>query len=109
MRSRLAVSLILACVLITAPAAMACEKCQFSTSGVSCVETLRGWAVCQVIDVNWCNISIPCGSALTEPEPLAADYVVASVERLDEPAPAVPVVASVERNRETHRVAGLLD
>jgi hypothetical protein len=98
MRSRLAVLLVLACVLITAPAAMACEKCQFALGSVTCVETARGWVNCEVIDVNWCNVSISCGFGLTEPEPLAAEFTVASVERLDQPQAAASetLVASLE-------------
>jgi len=77
--------LVLALVLATAPSAMAahCTKCRLSTG---CIETPTfGHVFCD--DSNGCVVQTPCGSHLSpsDIEPLAAEFTVASVERLDEP------------------------
>ena len=93
-------------VLTIAPTALAnhCERCKPLTQ--TCVGTLNfGFEVCYW-DVLGCHTELPCGDhVLPEPEPFAADFTVASVERLDEPKTAASetLVASVEAPAPAHR------
>jgi hypothetical protein len=103
MKKRLLPLLVLAFVLVTAPAAMAdhCRKCKTTQAGlqVCWIAVSGGYPFCDassgscVFQGEWCTGPHP----FTE-EPLAADFTVASVERLDEaqPAKAETRVASLE-------------
>jgi len=80
--------LVLAIALTSAPAAMAdhCYRC--SPAALACVQATNfGWEYCEWTWDNNCIRHTPCGdhggdlAAL----PLAAEFTVASVERLDEP------------------------
>jgi hypothetical protein len=99
MTKRLIPLLALTFILTIAPAALAdhCERCKPLTQ--TCVPTLNfGFAICYW-DIEGCHTDLPCGDhALPEPEPLAAEFNVASVERLDEPKTAASetLIASVE-------------
>ena len=92
--------LVLAVALTSAPAAMAghCERCRpvAQTCGVA---INYGYVICDwdVVE-NYCYVESPCGSHPTSAptEPLANEFTVASVERLDEPQAAETRVASLE-------------
>ena len=96
---RLVPLLVLAFVLTIAPDALAhyCFRCHPITQ--ACITTTNfGFAFCGW-DAGGCYTESFCGDhSLSAPEPLAAKFTVASVERLDEPKTAAPetLVASVE-------------
>lgn len=83
--------LTLAVVLAVAPAAMAdhCRKCKNNQCSIA---TTGGFPTCDVIG-GTCTTS---GSVCTGPhpiiddDPLASEFTVVSVERLDAPKPAAP-------------------
>ena len=86
-------------VITIAPAALAnhCLRCKPIIEDCGGTTNL-GFEICEW-DVGGCFVSNPCGNhALPELQPLAAEFTVASVERLDEPKTAVSetLVASVE-------------
>lgn len=89
MKKRLISLLVLTIVLAAmAPAALAnhCLRCK--PLGESCVTALNyGFQICEWDTwENTCYTEFPCGShAASVDEPLAAEFTVASVERLDEP------------------------
>lgn len=104
MRKRFISLLVLAIVIVvaTAPVAMAdhCRRCRNFTNCV--IAPNFGFPFCDDSS-GMCILSGPVCTGphpLTEPEiPFAADFTVASVERLDEsqpPAPTEPRVASLE-------------
>lgn len=92
--------LVLAIVLTSAPAAMAahCERCRPVSQ--SCGSAFNyGWEYCEWdVFTNSCYVEFACGphSAATTTGPLANEFTVASVERLDEPQPAETRIASLE-------------
>lgn len=101
MRKRLVLMLMVFAVVATAaPLAMAdhCTTCRFGNCAPA---TVPAYYFCQDLG-STCSLSGACSGPhpFTEEEPLAAEFVVASVERLDErqqPAPAEqPRVASLE-------------
>ena len=88
-----------AIALASAPAAMAkCLRCKPAI--LACGEAATGWEYCEWTWDNNCITHTACTSLLAAAplEPLAAEYVVASVERLDEPQAAASetLVASLE-------------
>jgi hypothetical protein len=104
MKKRLLPFLVLAVILVTAPAAMAdhCRKCKTTQDGLQIcwIAVSGGYPFCDassgscVFSGQWCTGPHP----FTDEEPLAADFTVASVERLDEaqPAKAETRVASLQ-------------
>jgi len=97
--------LALAIILTVAPSAMAnhCEKC----IGQNCVDAANfGYLVCVEGggDPHSCQVSSPCGPHV-QPEPLAAELTVVSVERLDEPDgnASETLVASLDTPERTNR------
>ena len=105
MKKRLILLLTLAVVVVlaTAPVAMAdhCRKCEFNRCAIALT---GGKPVCNDSG----GVCVLQGQVCTGPHPFApeepfeADFVVASVERLDEPpqpAPSEPQVASLETTR----------
>ncbi|HEX7808821.1 MAG TPA: hypothetical protein VF608_08850 [Thermoanaerobaculia bacterium] len=101
MKKRVTLLLVLAIALATAPAAMAnhCKRCrplwEACQSGLT-----SGFVNCVWDDsINNCVTSTSCSHALSaQIEPLASEFAVASVERLDEPQsnPTDTRVASLE-------------
>ncbi len=91
MKHRLIPLLVLAVVVLTAPAAMAehCWRCKpLAQDCTVAMGVIPGWEQCywdplynQCVQENECT---PHSAALAV-QPLAAEYAVASVERLDEP------------------------
>lgn len=87
---------VLAILITIAPAALAnhCLGCKIRslphTEPPSCVTRLNfGFAFCEPdYDNDTCITDFPCGSHSAAMTPLAADYHVASVERLDQPRSA---------------------
>lgn len=91
--------LVAAIALASAPAAMAkCQRCKPAILG--CAQTATGWEYCEWTWDNNCITHTACGSLLAAApaESLAAEFTVASVERLDEPQATAsePLVASLE-------------
>lgn len=91
--------MVFAVVLTVAPPAMAdhCTTCRFGNCRPA---TVPAYYFCEDLGAT-CSLSGACGGPhpFTEEEPLAIDFVVASVERLDEgqPAPSEQTrVASLE-------------
>jgi hypothetical protein len=86
MKRRIISLLVLAVVLTGAPAAMAdhCDRCRPIDN--ECVPAINyGFEICWHPGTEYCVLENPCGDHRAEPEPLAAEFTVASVERLDEP------------------------
>jgi hypothetical protein len=92
--------LVVAIALTAAPAAMACERCKPAL--LACGPAATGWEYCEWTWDNNCITHTACTSAAAPTESLAAEFAVASVERLDgslnepQPAAAEPLVASLE-------------
>ncbi|HYI10152.1 MAG TPA: hypothetical protein VEK57_13920 [Thermoanaerobaculia bacterium] len=93
--------LVVAIALASAPAAMAkCQRCKPAI--LACGDaTIGGWEYCEWTWDNNCIVHTPCGTlaAAAPSESLAAEFIVAAVERLDEPqiaASETPAVASLE-------------
>lgn len=88
MKKRLIPLLVLTLIIATAPAAMAnhCLRCKPVI--MDCGGTLNfGFEFCEW-DISGCVVSDPCGDHFAmDTQPFAADFTVASVERLDEPNP----------------------
>jgi len=85
---RLIPLLVLAIAVTAAPAAMAnhCTRCNPIVE--DCVHISNfGFEICEFDPFTFtCYTELPCGShVVAEPEPLAAEFTVASVERIDEP------------------------
>ena len=100
MKKHLILLLVVAIALTSAPAAMAkCQKCKIALLSCAEVET-GGYVYCEWTWDNNCIQHDPCTSlqAAAPSEPLAAEYTVATVERLDEPQAAASetLVASIE-------------
>ena len=104
MKKRLISLLVLAIALTAAPSLMAqdCLKCRPIQH--TCVPTTSGgfdscyWA-------NDCIIGDYCGALTESMPPLASEFQVVSVERLDEPQQAKPAetrVASLEKTPDIH-------
>lgn len=92
MRKQWILLLVLAIALTSAPAALAnhCERCRPISQSCGIAANF-GWEYCEWdVFENNCYVETACGSHLGAAlsAPLAADYTVASVERLDEPQPA---------------------
>lgn len=92
--------LVLAVVLTSAPAAMAshCQRCRPISQSCG-IATNYGWEYCEWdVFENNCYVETACGPhfSATLTEPLANEFTVASVERLDEPRTAETRVASLE-------------
>lgn len=108
MQKRLILLLVFAIVLTAAPSAMAshCARCLPSLQ--TCASTLNfGYEVCYWHPpIQACILEYPCGPHLqATPEPLSAEFTVASVERLDESNANAPDtrVASLETSEHTVR------
>ena len=74
-------------VLGIAPAAMAnhCERCRIVANECAWVADY-GWAICDYDIAGNCYTQNRCGPHATAAvQPLASEFLVASVERLDEP------------------------
>jgi hypothetical protein len=90
MRKRLVLLLmVFAIVLTAAPLAMAdhCTTCRFGNCRPA---TVPAYYFCEDLGTT-CSLSGACGGPhpfTEEQEPLAAEFIVASVERLDEQQPA---------------------
>jgi hypothetical protein len=67
--------------LSAAPSAMACWRCK-PIQG-ACIPVASGWLNCDEV-IGGCNFSGACPGALAAETPLATDFTVASVERLDQ-------------------------
>jgi len=98
--------LVVAIALASTPSAMACQRCKPIL--LACGTAATGWEYCEWTWDNNCITQTPCSSLLATPpsEPLAAEFTVASVERLDEPQAAATEtrVASLETPApDTHR------
>ena len=101
MTKRLIPLLVLTLIVTIAPAALAdhCERCKPvpQTCGPA-ITPNNAWEIC-FEDAFGCHVEDPCGIH-RQPELalLAAEFTVASVERLDEPNPAASetLIASVE-------------
>ena len=77
-------------LLAIAPAAMA-DHCRFCSPSDTCViQPNWGFAECYY-DAVGCHVDYPCGRHPAWPvAPLASEFTVAAVERLDEPQTAAP-------------------
>lgn len=107
MKKRVIALLLLTLVLAISPAAMAnhCLRCRplLETCGSA---SNYGHQICEWDTFeNRCYTQFPCGAhAAAAPEALAAEFTVASVERLDEPqqnAASETLVASNDTARNT--------
>lgn len=81
--------LVVAITLASAPAAMArCQRCKPAL--LACGDAATGWEYCEWTWDNNCITHTACTSftGAERPEPFAAEFTVASVERLDEPQAA---------------------
>lgn len=90
MKKRLVLMLtVLAIVLMVAPLAMAdhCTTCRYGNCRPA---TVPAYYFCEDLGATCSMSGWGCGGPhpFTEEAPLAAEFVVASVERLDEPQPA---------------------
>jgi hypothetical protein len=109
MKKRLISILVLAVVVLaTAPVAMA-DHCQICNSNLLCRPASSGGKLNCVSTPTSCTLSGACGGPhpLIDVEDFAAEYTVASVERLDEPkSPASETetrVASLETPQPANR------
>ncbi|HYI08518.1 MAG TPA: hypothetical protein VEK57_05580 [Thermoanaerobaculia bacterium] len=98
MKKRILLFLVVAVVFATAPDAMAvCYRC--NVDKICVTGGPFGYQICRDgVGGGHCYLDAPCGSLAGEVEPLAAEFTVASVERLDEPQTAASetLVASIE-------------
>ena len=108
MSKRLIPLLVLAVLVMTAPAAMAthCERCKPLNHTCVAATAIPGWDLCYWDDFEGCVLGTECephAAALSLS--LASEYTVASVERLDEPAtPAAQTrIASIDVKKEPAR------
>jgi hypothetical protein len=85
MKKPLLVLLIVAIVLAAAPAAFA-DHCRTCKSGRCAIATTGGYLSCTQLTTG-CRLEGSCGGPhpFVEEEPFAAEFLVVSVERLDEP------------------------
>lgn len=99
MKKRLLALLVLTIVMTIAPAAMAdhCARCR-PVAQTCAPASNYGWDSCYRDEVEGiCYVDTPCGDHVAAlSTPLAAEFAVASVERLDEPqtAAAATLVAA---------------
>ena len=102
MKKRMTLLLVLAIALATAPAAMAnhCKRCRPLWEACA-LNTTSGWVNCVWDEsINNCVTSVSCSHlSAAVIEPLASEYAVASVERVDEAQP--------QTNADETRVASL--
>ena len=87
MTKRLIPLLVFILVLSIAPAAMAshCERCKIVANECAWVADY-GWAICDYDTGGNCYTQNRCGPhAAAAVQPLAAEFQVATVERIDEP------------------------
>jgi hypothetical protein len=109
MKKRLPLFLVLSVVLTAvAPLAMADHCSQCNPSGTLCRPAGSGGKPNCVVIGGVCMLSGQTCTGphpLIETEPLASEFTVVSVERLDEPQPAASEtrVASLETTQSTHR------
>ena len=98
MKIRSMLLLFTAVILFTATSAMACEHC--TVIGNRCrTSPLMGFTDCvDDIDVGCILSGDPCGGAISSEQPLASEYSVAVVERIDQAQPPAkePLVAPSE-------------
>ncbi|HEX6083062.1 MAG TPA: hypothetical protein VF266_00960 [Thermoanaerobaculia bacterium] len=108
MKKRLIPLLVFILVLSLAPAAMAghCERCKLVANECAWVADY-GWAICDYDTGGNCYTQNRCGPHATAAlQPLAAEFRVASVERIDEPRQNDSTeirVASLETPEAAHR------
>jgi hypothetical protein len=108
MKKRLIPLLVLILALSIAPAAMAshCERCKIVANECAWVADY-GWAICDYDIAGNCYTQNRCGPHATAAlQPLAAEFRVASVERIDEPQQNDSIeirVASLEMPEAAHR------
>jgi hypothetical protein len=92
---------VFALVLIAVPDAQAnhCVRCEFGDPSFTCIDQRRvGWTECFIDENHLChNAGVQCTDN-PNAAPLASEYTVAVVERLDEPAttPAETQIASTD-------------
>lgn len=106
MKKRLVALVVLALIVVAAPAALAdhCVRC-FNNQ---CSIAFTGGALsCTITTSGACRTSGTCSGPhpFIEEEPFAAEFTVALVERLDEPQTAAPetAVASLETTQPANR------
>lgn len=110
MMKRLLPLLAVVAMFAAAPAAMAnhCLRCKIRSlphmEPPSCVSAINfGFVSCiEDFENDTCIVQTACGNHAVEPaEPLASEFTVASVERLDDaqPAPNTALVASLRTTR----------
>lgn len=108
MKKRLIPLLVLILALSIAPAAMAshCERCKLVANECAWVADY-GWAICAYDTGGNCYTQNRCGPhAAAAVQPLAAEFLVASVERVGEPQKNDSTeirVASLETPEAAHR------
>ena len=90
MKTRIASLLLIVVVALSmAPAAMAqCRRCSLAWQDCIPVSSF-GYEIC-VFEGDGCYLENRCPAYAETSEPLAAEFTVASVERLDEPQTAAP-------------------
>jgi hypothetical protein len=86
MKKRLIPLLVLILVASIAPSAMAnhCERCKLVANECAWVADY-GWAICDYDTGGNCYTQNRCGPHAAAVQPLASEFMVASVERIDEP------------------------
>lgn len=89
-RIALLTAIALITVLSAAPDAMAnhCFRCKLFQQAFSCVPALGttpGYPICEADDHTCQTSGTQCATHTASTPPLASEYTVASVERLDEP------------------------
>jgi hypothetical protein len=86
MKKRLIPLLVFILALSIAPAALAnhCERCKIVANQCAWVADY-GWAICAYDTGGNCYTQNHCGPHVAAVQPLAAEFQVASVERVDEP------------------------
>jgi hypothetical protein len=92
--------------LSAAPSAMACWRCK-PFHGFSCTVYATGYQLCEE-SIDGCSFSGACPGAVAAETPLATDFTVASVERLDQPnANAAVQLSQLDSNQAPQQTASL--
>jgi hypothetical protein len=89
-------------ILVTAaPTAEACFRCKHTIDGSYCIPTTWGRTDCVDDEFGYCQLyGGNCSEAGPDPAAFAAEYQVASVERIDEaPAADEALVAKLEASQ----------
>lgn len=106
MKKRLILLMVLALVVVVAPAALA-DHCVRCFNNQCAIAFTGGGLSCTITSTGACKVSGTCSGPhpFIDEEPFAAEFTVALVERLDEPQTAAPetAVASLETTRPAHR------